>query len=85
MKAETFDRVVELKKRLDELNEAKKAIEGTRSHRLSYIKENDRGDWDTVATWKLEPIGDILDRHDEQIRKEIDEEIQKIYNEIEQL
>jgi hypothetical protein len=85
MKQETFDRVVELKKRLDELNEAKKAIEGTRSHRLSYIEVDNRGDWDTVATWKLEPIGDILDRHDEQIRKDIDEEIQKIYNEIEQL
>jgi hypothetical protein len=85
MKTEVFNRVVELKKKLDELNEAKKAIESTRSHRLSYIKEDDRGDWCPVTTWKLEPIGDILDRHDEQIRKEIDEEIQNIYKEIEQL
>jgi hypothetical protein len=85
MKQETFDRAIELKKRLDGLNEAKKAIESARSHRLSYIKEDDRGDWCPVTTWKLEPIGDILDRHDEQIRKEIDEEIQKIYKEIEQL
>lgn len=85
MKAETFDRAVELNKRLDELNKVKIEIMGTSIHRLSYLEKNNCGDWDYVAMWKLETIGDILDRHDEQIRKEIDDEIQKIYKEIEEL
>jgi hypothetical protein len=85
MEKETFDRVVELKKRLDGLNEAKEEIESTRRHRLSYIKEVDRGNGYQTVVLKFESISEILDRHDEQVRKEIDEEIQKIYNEIESL
>jgi regulation of enolase protein 1 (concanavalin A-like superfamily) len=85
MEKETFDRAIELKERLDGLNEVKKAIEYPQQHRLSYIEEDSEGRWSHIVVWKLKPIGDILDRHDEQIRKEIDEEIQKIYNEIEQL
>jgi hypothetical protein len=85
MEKETFDRIVELNKRLDGLNEAKKEIGDTCSHRLLYINKENLVSWRDIAIWKLNPIFDILDRHDEQIRQEIDEEIQKIYNEIDQL
>lgn len=84
MTQEQFEKSIELKKRLDGLNEAKNRIDDTKRHRLSYI-EKSGSDWSAVYVGWLEGIDYILDRHDVQIRKEIDEEIQKIYKEIEQL
>jgi hypothetical protein len=74
-----------LKERLDGLNEVKKEIGSILSHRISYVKEIDRGFRCETVVLELESISEILFRHDVQIRQEIDEEIQKIYNEIESL
>lgn len=84
MTKEQFEKSIELKQRLDGLNEAKKRIENSTRHRLSYI-EKSNSDWSAVYVGWLEGIGHILDRHDVQIRNEIDEEIQNIYKEIEAL
>jgi hypothetical protein len=85
MKKETFNKVVELKQKLDSFNEVKSMLRGMANHRLTYVELDSRGAWSSMSGVRLIPIVDILDRHDEQIRKEIDEEIQKIQKEIEEL
>lgn len=41
--------------------------------------------WDTVSEYVMRDISDILDRHDQMIRQEIDDEIAKITKQIEEL
>ena len=84
MTQEQFNRAMELKEKLDGLKEAKKEIETKSSHRLSYLERSD-GEWRAVYVGRLGGIGEILDRHDKQIRKEIDEEIAHIGEEIARL
>lgn len=81
MTQEQYNRAVEISKRLEELDEVKKEIEGTSSHLLSYCKS----DYKPCAEWKMRDISDILDRHDMMIRAEIDEEIEKLKKEVEEL
>jgi hypothetical protein len=85
MKDEDFKKAIELNKRLEGLNEAKIEIGDMCSHRLLYIAKDNLVSWLDRPIWKLNPICHILKRHDEQIRKEIDEEIQKIKKQIEEL
>lgn len=90
MTQEQYDTAIKIERRLKELYRAKKEIEGTTRHRLSYIKSNkDRGfgcpDWSVCDVGYLAVIGPIFDKHDEMIRKEIDEEIEALKKEIETL
>lgn len=91
MTQEQFDKAVELNSKLNLVYSVKKEIEGTVTHRLSYIKRNPResecynSGWVMNSVNTLKAIGDILDRHDIMIRQEIDDEINKIKQEIEEL
>jgi hypothetical protein len=78
MKKETFEKAIELNKRLNELISAKEALTNFECH-LVYKEKDESG------IFVIKAIQDITQRHDEMIRQEIDEEIQRINKEIEQL
>lgn len=93
MTQKQFSAAIQLHHRLERLYRAKKEIEeSTTGRRLSYIKSNaDRGfgysgpEWSVCDVDYLAVIGPIFDKHDEMIRKEIDEEIEALKKEIETL
>lgn len=85
MTQEQFERAVEIQKRLDDLERVKDEIKETVSHRLTYSKDSDSSGWKVCWPNTMQLIGDILDKHDLMIRKEIDEEIEKLKKEIETL
>ena len=92
MTQEQYDTAIKIERRLKELYRAKKEIKDTTRHRLSYIKSSkDRGfgysgpEWSVCDVDYLAVIGPIFDKHDEMIRKEIDEEIEALKKEIETL
>lgn len=91
MTEEQFNKAIELNGKLNKLYCAKKEIGGKTRHRLSYIERRDKQLGDTGDDWRLsdvddlEVIGHILDRHDVQIRQELEDEINKIKQEIKKL
>ena len=85
MTQEQFERAVEIKKRLDDLERVKEEIKGTVTHRLTYSEESGSSGWKVCWPNTMRLIGDILDKHDLMIRKEIDEEIERLKKEIETL
>lgn len=85
MTTEQYKRAVEINERIKELNEVKKAISGTDRYRLSYSWK-DEGEWRLCPNWVMSQIGSkILDKHDQMIRQEIDDEIAALKAEIERL
>lgn len=85
MTQKQFERAVEIKKRLDDLESVKDEIKGTASHRLTYSEESDSDGWKVCWPNTMQLIGEILDKHDLIIRQEIDEEIERLKKEIETL
>lgn len=84
MTQKQYQRAVAIYKRLDELGRVKEEIKGTASKRLTYSKESSRG-WDVCWPNTMRLITEILNKHDLMIRKEIDEEIERLEKEIETL
>lgn len=82
MTEEQFNRAVQIHKRINALESVQKEIQESTEHKLSYAYKTCNMDWGLCADWSMRPIGDILDCHDEMIRQEIDEEIQKLKDEI---
>lgn len=87
MTEKQFNEAVRINNRIGELEKVKKEISSLQNNKLSYIQKGDsiRDDWKIVGDWIMRLISDILDRHDVQIRKEIDEEIERFKKEIEAL
>ncbi|ROT19609.1 hypothetical protein EEL53_10220 [Muribaculaceae bacterium Isolate-114 (HZI)] len=89
MTQEQFNTAVKLHHRLEALSKVKEEIANTKEHRLWYAKRYDpmcgTTQWDTVSEYVVQSISDILDRHDQMIRQEIDNEIAKITKQIEEL
>lgn len=87
MTEEQFNEAVRINNRIGELEKVKKEISSLPKNKLSYIQKGDsiRDDWRIVGGWIMRLISDILDRHDVQIREEIDEEIKKLKKNIELL
>ena len=89
MTQEQFNTAVKLHHRLEALSKVKEEISNVEKHRLWYAKRYDpmcgSTKWDTVSEYVMQNISDILDRHDQMIRKEIDDEIAKITKQIEEL
>lgn len=86
MTQEQYKRAVQIHERLDELQEVKKEIEGTRDHRLWYAeKSTSSRDFCLCSEYRMRYISDILDKHDKMIRQEIVEEIERLKAEIETL
>lgn len=87
MTEKQFNEAVRINNRIGELEKVKKETSSLLNNKLSYIQKGDsiRDDWKIVGDWIMRLISDILDRHDVQIRKEIDEEIERLKKEIEAL
>lgn len=84
MTTEQYTRAIQISERLKDLEQVKKAISSTTRNRLTYERKGERG-YDAHPSWEIEPIGNILDRHDKMIREEIDQEIEALTKEIEVL
>lgn len=85
MTQEQYQRAVTIYKRLNELGRVKEEIKGTVTHRLTYSVESGSSGWKVCWPNTMQLIGEILDKHDLMIRKEIDEEIERLEKEIETL
>lgn len=81
MKKETFQRVVEIKNRLDNLNRVLEEISPSTTFKLNYVNKNNEGS----AEWIMKHVGGLLDMHDVMIRTEIQKEIDALLAEIETL
>lgn len=84
MTPEQYKRAVQINERISELEKVKKEIQETTKHRLWYAEKSER-DWRLTSEWIMCYISEILDKHDQMIRQEIDEEIEKLKAEIETL
>lgn len=84
MTTEQYKRAVEINDRISELEKVKKEIKETTKHRLWYAERSER-DWRLTSEWIMLYISKILDKHDEMIRQEIDDEIAALKAEIERL
>lgn len=88
MTQEQYQRVLKIN---HELNDLKNALEEVKygKHRLAYqtylSDTYSSSRWDLWTEWKMDGIRKILDKHDKMIRKEIEEEIEKLKKEIEEL
>lgn len=89
MTEQQFKKAKELHERLEQLEEVNKEIKNDDYHKgiLSYIILGGDycSEWEFVNNEIMNYIRDILDRHDQQIRQEIDDEIEKLKKEIEAL
>lgn len=86
MNIETFDTVVDLYLRWEELKEVKKCIETKSEHKLTYAYKNCDGKYEkTCSEYTMRYIANMLDKHDLAIRQEIDNEIEQIKKKIAEL
>lgn len=85
MTEQQYNRACEIKNRLDVLAETKKKIEGTASHRLYFAYKDCDCEYRICPDWSMRPIAELLDKHDLMIRQEIEEEIERLKNEIKDL
>lgn len=87
MTEEQFKKAEKLYERLRQLEEVKNEIRNDDYHKGSLTYKSMGGDfgskWEIVAHYVMLSIAGILDRHDKQIRQEIDEEIKKLKKQIE--
>lgn len=85
MTHEQFRRALEIDKRLHHLEDVKRAIADKVNCRLSYVyREDDELYYPLEGVPMCYILGDLA-RHDEALRKEIDEEIEALKKEIETL
>lgn len=86
MTKEQYQRACEINERLRQLQEVKKEIHGTTTKRLTYsYKYSTSSDYSLCNTFIMRYIGNLLDKHDEMIRAEIEAEIAALEQEIESL
>ena len=87
MTKEQYQRACEINERLKQLEQVKKEIRGTATHRLTYVysRYKDRDDYVPCSNYVMSYIGNLLDKHDEIIRAEIEAEIAALEQEIESL
>lgn len=87
MTKEQYQRACEINERLQQLQQVKKEIHGTATHRLMYAynRNVNRDDYIPCSDYVMSYIGTILDKHDEMIRAEIKAEIAALEQEIEAL
>lgn len=90
MNQETIAQLLAIHQEIECLEQVKKKIEDKGKSRLSYLEYNGglslgRGEWRIADMNVMKFIGDILDRHDLQVRQEIDNRIEQLKQELEQL
>lgn len=82
MTQEQYQRVIEINKRIEQLNQVNEEIEGAF---LTYAKRENANRDSTCRDWRMAYIHKLLDAHNMQIREEIDNEIKELEQEIERL
>lgn len=87
MDKETYNKVIEIDNRLKALKRVQEEIGRSTEHYLSYMNKGRRfGESDSPCRdYILNSIGEILDKHDLQIRQEVEDEIARLGKEIEEL
>jgi hypothetical protein len=85
MTEEQFEKAISLNRRLEQLAKVKEEIADVDRRRLQYMSNYVASEWKPVKDWVMKFIEGILDRHDKQIRQEIEDEISQIKQEIEKL
>lgn len=85
MTTNQFERAVAISKRIQDLEAVKKEIEKKSERRLSYCYRTSGGDYREMSELTLRYIARYLDKYDNQIRKDIDNEIESLHKEIEEL
>lgn len=88
MTQEQYERACQIHKRLTDLADVKKRIEGKSNEKiiLSYLYSSvNSSDYCHCNYWCMRNIADILDKHDKMIREEIDAEIESLKREVEML
>ena len=84
MTQQQFEKAVQISERMKDLESVKKEINPTHEHRLCYsYKTSDS--YKVCPEWSMRPISDILDKHDEMIRQEIEDELERLRREVERL
>ena len=84
MTEQQYRRACEIKDRLEALADTKKRIGNTQENRL-YFATKYSDEYRCCPDWAMRPIAELLDKHDRMIRKEIEEEIERLKKEIEEL
>ena len=84
MTEEQYSRAIAIDSRIGELEKVKNEIKEMTKHRLWYAWQGER-EWKLTSEWVMRYISKILDKHDLMIRQEIDEEIEKLRQEIKTL
>lgn len=86
MTKEQYQRALQIGERLENLARVKKEIDDITKHRLWYAEKSSSGsDYRLTSEWVMRYISELLDKHDTEIRQEIDEEIKRLKEEIKML
>ena len=85
MTNEQYNRAIQINSRLEELRKVKEEITPPCKHLLTYAVVTAGDKQELCYRNYMSLIGPLLDKHDEMIRQEIDEEIAKLKAEIETL
>lgn len=85
MTKEQYDRAIQINSRLEELRKVKEEITPSCKRFLTYARVIPGGEQELCYRNYMSLISTLLDKHDEMIRQEIDEEIAKLKAEIETL
>lgn len=85
MKQEQYERAVVISGRLQALETVKEEIVNKSNRRLSYCYRTSSGDYREISGYILGHIKKYLDKYDNQIRKDINDEINALHKEIEEL
>lgn len=80
MTAEQYQQVISIDNRINQLEKVQEEIKETKTHYLTYCKKETDSSlgYSICADYIIRYISDILDKHDIQIRKEINAEILKL-------
>lgn len=85
MTNEQYNRAIQINSRLEELRKVKEEITPSCKRFLTYARAKTGGEQELCYRHYMSLISTLLDKHDEMIRQEIDEEIAKLKAEIETL
>lgn len=85
MTNEQYTRAVQISRRIKELKDIQKELGVYDKCMLQYVYKSCDGSINIEPKYLMDYISELLEKHDKMIRTEIEEEIQKLKNEIETL
>jgi hypothetical protein len=85
MDKETFDKVISLNEQMENLNSVNYELDKYSSSFLSFGYRYSTGEKSLYSDYDMRPIENLLKKHYEMIRQEINDEIQSIQKQIDEL